>query len=184
MNREEAIRILDMKTSAKALAEIEYYNGFSGREAVLKAVDDACVLAVAALREQEERESVWHNAKDSPPKKPGLYYGKKDDTDSMFLCQYRDGVWTMDAYPETRMHVIKWAYYNAFVQDQEQWRWIPVTERLPDSDGFYIVVMNGDIWGEPDVWSSTACGFYNGKWDEDYATISHWMPMPKPPMEG
>lgn len=59
MTREEAIRILDMKTSAKALAEIEYYNGFSGREAVLKAVDDACVLAVAALREQEERESVW-----------------------------------------------------------------------------------------------------------------------------
>ena len=55
MTREEAIRILDMKTSAKALAEIEYYNGFSGREAVLKAVDDACVLAVAALREQEER---------------------------------------------------------------------------------------------------------------------------------
>lgn len=55
MTIEEAIRILDMKTSAKALAEIEYYNGFSGREAVLKAVDDACVLAVAALREQEER---------------------------------------------------------------------------------------------------------------------------------
>ena len=55
MTREEAIRILDMKTSAKALVEIEYYNGFSDREAALKAVDDACVLAVAALREQEER---------------------------------------------------------------------------------------------------------------------------------
>ena len=55
MTREEAIRILDMKTSAKVLVEIEYYNGFSGREAVLKAVDDACVLAVAALREQDQR---------------------------------------------------------------------------------------------------------------------------------
>ena len=64
---------------------------------------------------------------------------------------------------------------------EEQRRWIPVTERLPDKDGFYIVVMNGDIWGEPDVWSSTACGFYDGRWDEDGATISHWMPLPEPP---
>lgn len=117
MTMEEAIRILDPETTAEALAGIEYYAGFRGEEAVKKAVDDACILAVAALREQEQR------------------------------------------------------------------RWIPVTERLPDSDGFYIVVMNGDIWGEPDVWSSTACGFYNGKWDEDDATISHWMPLPEPPKE-
>lgn len=55
MTREEAIRILDPETSAEALAEIEYYAGFSGEEAVKKAVDDACILAVAALREQEER---------------------------------------------------------------------------------------------------------------------------------
>ena len=71
----------------------------------------------------------------------------------------------------------------AALREQDERRWVPVTERLPDSDGFYIVVMNGDIWGEPDVWSSTACGFYSGKWDEDDATISHWMPMPEPPKE-
>ena len=120
MTREEAIRILDPETTAEALAEIEYYNGFTGKAAAVQAVSDACVLAVAALREQEQRENVWHDAKDNHPQKPGLYYGKKDDTDSMYLCQYRDGVWTMDAYPETRMRVIKWAYYNAFVQEQEE----------------------------------------------------------------
>lgn len=56
MTREEAIRILDPKTTAEALAEIEYYAGFRGEEAVAKAVGDACILAVAALREQAQRE--------------------------------------------------------------------------------------------------------------------------------
>ena len=55
MTREEAIRILDPETTGEAMAEIEYYGGFSGRAAVVQAVLDACVLAVAALREQEER---------------------------------------------------------------------------------------------------------------------------------
>lgn len=55
MTREEAIRILDPETTWEALAEIEYYGGFSGRTAAVQAVSDACVLAVAALREQEER---------------------------------------------------------------------------------------------------------------------------------
>ena len=55
MTREEAIRILDPETTGEALAEIEYYGGFSGRAAVVQAVLDACVLAVEALREQEQR---------------------------------------------------------------------------------------------------------------------------------
>ena len=55
MTREEAIRILDPETTAEALAGIEYYAGFRGKEAAIKAVDDACILAVAALREQEQR---------------------------------------------------------------------------------------------------------------------------------
>lgn len=55
MTREEAIRILDPETTAEALAGIEYYAGFNGDAALRKAVDDACILAVAALREQEQR---------------------------------------------------------------------------------------------------------------------------------
>ena len=53
MTIQEAIRIMDPLTTKDALDEIEYYAGFHGEEAVAKAVDDACVLAVAALREQE-----------------------------------------------------------------------------------------------------------------------------------
>ena len=58
MTREEAIRILDPETTAEAMAEIEYYGGFSGRVAVVQAVLDACVLAVAVLREQEHQRLI------------------------------------------------------------------------------------------------------------------------------
>ena len=58
MTREEAIRILDPETTGEAIAEIEYYGGFNGKTAAVQAVSDACVLAVAALREQEERENT------------------------------------------------------------------------------------------------------------------------------
>ena len=65
MTREEAIRILDPVTTGEAMEEIEYYGGFSGRAAVVQAVLDACVLAVAALREQEERR--WIPVKERLP---------------------------------------------------------------------------------------------------------------------
>ena len=50
MTREEAIRILDPETTAEALAEIEYYAGFSGEKAAIHAVSDACEIAVDAMR--------------------------------------------------------------------------------------------------------------------------------------
>lgn len=51
MTREEAIRILDPATTIEALAEIEYYAGFSGQKAKVAACDEACEIAVAAMRE-------------------------------------------------------------------------------------------------------------------------------------
>ena len=66
MTREEAIRILDPETTGKAISGIEYYCGFSGRAAAVRAVSDACVLAVAALREQGERR--WIPVTESLPK--------------------------------------------------------------------------------------------------------------------
>lgn len=56
MTREEAIRILDPATTAEALAEIEYYAGFRGKEAEIEALDEASMMAVAALREREQLE--------------------------------------------------------------------------------------------------------------------------------
>ena len=62
MTREEAIRILDPETMRETLAEIEYYGGFRGRMKAAQALHDACILAVAALREQEERQASVTNA--------------------------------------------------------------------------------------------------------------------------
>ena len=76
MTREEAIRILDPETTVEALAKIEYYAGFNGDSAVKKAVDDACILAVAALREQEQRR--WVPVTDRLPEKDGS-----------FICSYK-----------------------------------------------------------------------------------------------
>lgn len=76
MTREEAIRILDPETTAEALAEIDYYAGFRGKEAAIKAVEDACILAVAALREQEQRR--WIPVTERLPEKDGR-----------FMCTYK-----------------------------------------------------------------------------------------------
>ena len=58
MTRDDAIRILDPVTTGEAISEIEYYGGFSGREAAVQALSDACVFAVAVLREQEHQRCV------------------------------------------------------------------------------------------------------------------------------
>ena len=49
MTREEAIRILDPETTKEELV------GIKGYAAMMKVVDEACILAVSAIREQEER---------------------------------------------------------------------------------------------------------------------------------
>ena len=50
MTIDEAIKILDPATTAEALTEIEYYGGFRGREAEVKACKDACVIAVDVMK--------------------------------------------------------------------------------------------------------------------------------------
>ena len=80
---------------------------------------DAIDLALSALRHQEWEEQLWHDAKSDPPKTPGLYYGKKDATNSMYACQYRDGVWVLDMYPQQKMDIVQWANYTAFAREGE-----------------------------------------------------------------
>lgn len=61
---------------------------------------------------------IWHDAKTDPPKAPGLYYGKKDDSNSMWLCKYRDGKWMMSGgFRDTEMDIVQWAEYTAFEQE-------------------------------------------------------------------
>ena len=54
MEIEDAIRILNPETTEEALAEIEYYGGFCGRQAKIKACDEACEIAVDAMKEKRK----------------------------------------------------------------------------------------------------------------------------------
>lgn len=55
MNYEEAILLLHPDTTAEALAEIEYYGGFKGREKALQAINEACLLACVALENRVKK---------------------------------------------------------------------------------------------------------------------------------
>lgn len=64
MTAEEAKRIIHPTTTVEALAEIEYYGGFSGEKAEIAAVDEACLVACVALDKQIPKECV--RAKSGP----------------------------------------------------------------------------------------------------------------------
>lgn len=76
MEIEDAIRILDPETTEEALAEIEYYGGFCGRQAKIMACDEACEIAVAAMKEKTKeslrphgRWEKWNETWDKPEAK-------------------------------------------------------------------------------------------------------------------
>ena len=71
--------------------------------------------------------------------------------------------------------------------------WISVTDRLPETDGIYIVCdcrLNGNQWIHTDGFrkaSSSWCELHGMYYDDVYGRYSeqdkftHWMPMPNPP---
>lgn len=62
MTLEEALRFIDPKTDMDALAEVEYYNGFKGKEAAAKTLREASQMVVDFIRRVS-----WHDAKTPPP---------------------------------------------------------------------------------------------------------------------
>ena len=60
--------------------------------------------------------------------------------------------------------------------------WIPVSERLPESEGIYPVTLDGTIVGE-DIPFTGLSEFEDGKWIDDeeyYKCIIAWQPLPEP----
>ena len=55
MTDREAIELISPETGLSKMAEIEYYHGFEGLDAVRKALSDAYTLSISALKEREER---------------------------------------------------------------------------------------------------------------------------------
>ena len=71
-------------------------------------------------------------------------------------------------------------------------RWIPVTERLPDTQDYdwvlaQITLKPECIYGVPVVAELRADGWYDAydnMIDGKYEKVTHWMPLPEPPKEG
>ena len=119
MTREEALKLLEYPIYKWSMDWDEREDGLDYAEAI--------EIAIAALRHQIWEEQLWHDAKTDPPKTPGVYYGKKDDTNSMYACRYRDGVWVLDAYPQQKMDIVQWADYTAFARENEEIALRPVS---------------------------------------------------------
>jgi len=75
---------------------------------------------------------------------------------------------------------------------REAVRWIPVTERLPELGVLVLVAQRdkygstfGQLWHD-DVWLVYDKIFSDQKYwvyPETYHSVTHWMPLPKPPQE-
>lgn len=83
---------------------------------------DAIQTAIEALKEKLWRDTLWHDFKTDPPKTNCLCYVKKDDSNSMWACDYKDGKWFYSFYgTEFPDKVTQWAHYTAFSrQDAEE----------------------------------------------------------------
>lgn len=60
---------------------------------------------------------TWHDCNEELPKVEGLYYVKKDNTNSMWLCNYKDKKFILSGCPDHEMNAIKWADYGAFASE-------------------------------------------------------------------
>ena len=113
MTNEEAI------TNLEKLVALFYTESEQSKMVDYSKIIETLEFAAAALRHQIWEEKLWHDAKTDPPKTPGLYYGKKDDTNSMYPCLYRDGIWVLSVYPQQKMNIVQWADYTAFVREDD-----------------------------------------------------------------
>ena len=65
---------------------------------------------------------------------------------------------------------------------KEENDWIPVEERLPGENGFYIATMDGEIVGQKESFVGLA-EFEDGKWvddEADYKCVNAWRLLPEP----
>ena len=75
------------------------------------------------------------------------------------------------------------AGYEAGKRDAEL-KWIPVTERLPEKYGSYIVYRKNHLFSMLRYSPTLGFHFYDSEWgDVTLRDVNHWMPLPEPPKE-
>lgn len=195
MTNEEAARILDPETSREALAEIEYYGGFCGMDAVIEASDEACRIAAEALRRGTSHASdepltlEQLRGMDGRPVWCKLLINGKSEwaiirivetskTWFVALAGASQGFGDKDTYGKTW---IAYAYPTAHI-DREVW--VSVKDRLP-SEGQNVLVFATAKYAKGwkfaidrlEEGEKNPIWIYTHRWFE----VTHWMPLPEPP---
>ena len=67
---------------------------------------------------------------------------------------------------------------EAYVPEMNVGKWIPVSERLPEEEGHYLVT--DDSGGEKWVDSSVFLRSDDGSVYWDFVNVTAWMPLPEP----
>lgn len=77
-------------------------------------------------------------------------------------------------------------YMRGYEDGKKDNDWIPVEEKLPEADGFYLATLDGEICGQEEAFAGLA-EFEHGKWiddEENYKCVLAWQPLPEPYKEG
>ena len=73
----------------------------------------------------------------------------------------------------------------AALREQEQRRWIPVTERAPENIGLYLVIekhwLDGSLGIKIAKWNTVDWFTADRKSKKITPRVTHWMPMPPLP---
>ena len=125
MTNKEAIMLLNPSTRILALAEIECYNGFRGKEAYIKAKEDACILAVDALEKADKYR--WHDLRKNPDDLPEAdEYGKSEyvlvmiGTPEWYRCEWAYYSLNAKQWSIYEQNVFAWRYIEPFKEEEEK----------------------------------------------------------------
>ena len=77
-----------------------------------------------------------------------------------------------------RMYDLAVEALESYVPDMNVGKWIPVSERLPEEEGHYLVT--DDSGGEKWVDSSVFLRSDDGSVYWDFVNVTAWMPLPEP----
>lgn len=191
MTHEEAARILDPETSAKALRE------YGGANEQIAAYDEACRIAADVLRNKPTREPLTLEQlrrMDGQPvwivEQPDWGHWELSEDAEDYLCDRDTGLYGL-TYPDpdgkrwlNQLGWIAYAYPPAHIG---RGIWVNASERMPEDGQIVLVTASGkpqsnitlEYAYELAEWSIEE-GWILNCWPEwEGAKVTHWMPLPE-----
>ena len=102
---------------------------------------------------------------------------QKDRTNENWFKSIVEGAWNSG---------YKRGMDDAIEVEKAKHLWIPITERLPEESGHYLIYVIG---GEFKQWSMVTMAYYHKRFyyddmEDNFDQVTHWMPLPEPPKDG